>query len=173
MRVIVMSDSHGDFFRVRRIFEENPGAGCFIHLGDGAKDFEEAGWLFPGSPRLSVQGNCDLGREEPLTGLIELEGRRIFYTHGHLFHAKYGLDELERAGRERKADVVLYGHTHRADAQYRDGLWILNPGSVRDSQYTPAGYLPWTSPPRASCRWRSGCEGSGKSKRTFINTISC
>ena len=141
MRVIVMSDSHGDFFRVRRIFEENPGAGCFIHLGDGAKDFEEAGWLFPGSPRLSVQGNCDLGREEPLTGLIELEGRRIFYTHGHLFHAKYGLDELERAGRERKADVVLYGHTHRADAQYRDGLWLLNPGSVRDSQYTPAGYL--------------------------------
>jgi putative phosphoesterase len=141
MRIIVMSDSHGDFSRVRQIFEENPGADCFIHLGDGAKDFEEAGWLFPETRRLSVRGNCDFGRDEPKTGLVQLGDRTIFYTHGDLFQAKYGLDQLERAGRERGAQIVLYGHTHRADCQYRDGLWLLNPGSVRDSSHTPAGYL--------------------------------
>ena len=63
MRIIAMSDSHGDFSKVRRVFEENPGAGCYIHLGDGARDFEEAGWLFPDAPRRSVQGNCDRSEE--------------------------------------------------------------------------------------------------------------
>ncbi len=141
MRIIAMSDSHGDFFKVRRVFEENPGAGCYIHLGDGARDFEEAGWLFPEAPRKSVQGNCDFGREEPLSGLLEIEGKRIFFTHGHLWRVKDGLEELERAARERQADVALYGHTHRAAADYREGLWLINPGSLRDSRETPPGYL--------------------------------
>lgn len=141
MRIIVMSDSHGDFYRVRRIFEENPGADCYIHLGDGARDFEEAGWLFPDTPRRGVRGNCDFGRDEPTSGLLELGGKRIFFTHGHLWGVKQGLDDLEWMAREQRADVALYGHTHRAEALYRDGLWLINPGSVRDSRETPPGYL--------------------------------
>ena len=143
MRIIVMSDSHGDFSRVRQIFEDNPGADHFIHLGDGAKDFEEAGWLYPDTVRNGVRGNCDFGSgsQLPKEGLLELEGARIYFTHGDLWRVKYGLDEIWRAGREREANVVLYGHTHRAMAEYRDGTWLINPGSVRDSSYTPAGYL--------------------------------
>lgn len=143
MRIIAMSDSHGDFARVRRIFEENPGADCFLHLGDGARDFEEAGWLFPDTVRKGVRGNCDFGvdLEIPKEGMLELAGARIYYTHGDLWQVKYGLDEIRRAGRERGANVVLYGHTHRAMAEYDDGLWLINPGSVRDSSHTPAGYL--------------------------------
>lgn len=141
MRIIVMSDSHGDVCRVQEIFEKNPGADCYIHLGDGARDFEEVGWLYPDTPRKSVRGNCDFGRDEPSSGLLELGGKRIYFTHGHIWGVKQGLDDLEWAGRERHADIVLYGHTHRAEAEYRDGLWLINPGSVRDSRETPAGYL--------------------------------
>ena len=116
MRIIAMSDSHGDFSKVRRVFEENPGAGCYIHLGDGARDFEEAGWIFPEAPRKSVQGNCDFGREEPLSGLLEIEGKRIFFTHGHLWRVKDGLEELERAAREgHGAAVVFVVQMDRAD----------------------------------------------------------
>lgn len=143
MRIIVMSDSHGDFSRVRRIFEENPGADCFIHLGDGAGDFEEAGWLFPDVPKKGVRGNCDFGCDPklPKEGLLEFSGKRLYFTHGDLWRVKYGLDEIERVGRERGADVVLFGHTHNAMAEYRDGLWLINPGSVRFGGRTPAGYL--------------------------------
>lgn len=144
MRLIVMSDSHGDFARVRKIFEDNPGAECFLHLGDGARDFEEAGWLFPDAVKKGVRGNCDFGRDAeglPREGLLELMGKRVYYTHGDLWRVKYGLDEIRRAGRERGANVVLYGHTHRAMAEYLDGMWLINPGSVRDSSHTPAGYL--------------------------------
>jgi len=143
MRVIVMSDSHGSFDRVKQIFEDNPGADIFLHLGDGARDFEAAGRLFPDTVRKAVRGNCDVWFDSELlkSGLLEAGGKRIFYTHGDLYHAKYGPDELLRAGRENKADIVLYGHTHTALQEYHDGLWLLNPGSVRDSSHTPAGYL--------------------------------
>ncbi len=143
MRIIVMSDSHGAFYSVKQIFEDNPGADLFIHLGDGARDFEEAGWLFPQTSRKAVRGNCDYAYdlELPLDGLLELDGKRIYYTHGHQYQVKHGLEQMERAGRERNADVVLYGHTHTALAEYRDGLWLVNPGSVTDSSYSPAGYL--------------------------------
>ena len=143
MRIIVMSDSHGSFSRVMAILHDNPGADLFLHLGDGAKDFEEAGWLFPDTARKAVQGNCDFGYDLELMqeGVLEAEGKRILYTHGDRYRVKQGLEELEKAAREKEADIVLYGHTHTAFQEYRDGLWILNPGSVRDSSYTPAGYL--------------------------------
>lgn len=143
MRIIVMSDSHGSFGQVRRIFEDNPGADCFIHLGDGAKDFEEAGWLFPDTLRKGIRGNCDFGHspDTPKELLLEMGDKRIFCTHGDLYRVKYGMEDLRRAGRERQADIVLYGHTHRALAEYLEGVWYLNPGSVWDSSHTPAGYL--------------------------------
>lgn len=46
-----------------------------------------------------------------------------------------------QARRERQADIILYGHTHRALAEYVEGVWYINPGSVWDSSQTPAGYL--------------------------------
>ena len=52
-----------------------------------------------------------------------------------------GSGQLWKAGREKEADIVLYGHTHTALQEYREGLWLLNPGSVLDSSHTPAGYL--------------------------------
>ena len=144
MRIIVMSDSHGDFSRVRRIFEDNiPGADLFLHLGDGAKDFEDAGWLFPGVQKKNVRGNCDFGYgwDLPQEGLLDLMGKKVYYTHGDRWGVKYGLDEIERAGRERGADIVLFGHTHQAAAEFRDGLWLINPGSVRYGRDGTAGYL--------------------------------
>ena len=111
MRIIVMSDSHGSFDRVRRIFEENPGADLFLHLGDGAKDFEEAGWLFPDTVRKAVRGNCDFGYDMELLkeGTLEVEGKRIFYTHGDLYRVKQGLEELEKAGIQEGDTVRMYG----------------------------------------------------------------
>lgn len=143
MRIIAMSDSHGDFSRVRRIFEENPGADCFLHLGDGAKEFEDVGWLFPDTVRKGVRGNCDFGYgwDLPQEGTLDLAGKKLYFCHGDRWGVKYGLDEIERAGRERRADVVLFGHTHQAMAEFRDGLWLINPGSVRYGRNGAAGYL--------------------------------
>lgn len=51
-------------------------------------------------------------------------------THGHRHSVRSYLGALLRDAREAKVDVVLYGHTHRADChQEEDGLWVLNPGT--------------------------------------------
>ena len=71
---------------------------------------------------------------------------RDSYTHGHPFHVKFGLAELEQAAREAHADICLFGHTHQQMTDYRDGLYLMNPGAVAEGCYgmvdiTPGGIM--------------------------------
>ena len=52
------------------------------------------------------------------------------------------------AARERKADILLFGHTHVPMQDYDDGLYVLNPGSLHGANasygildITPAGIM--------------------------------
>ncbi|MBQ9199658.1 MAG: hypothetical protein IJ141_05715 [Lachnospiraceae bacterium] len=40
MKMVVISDSHGDIVTVRKIISMHKDANIFIHLGDGEKDIE-------------------------------------------------------------------------------------------------------------------------------------
>lgn len=85
---------------------------------------------FPEKTFLQVRGNCDWGCDLPVDAEITLEGKKIFYTHGYTHNVKYGLYNVCCAAREKKADIVLFGHTHQALTEYDDGLYILNPGEL-------------------------------------------
>lgn len=147
MRILVVSDSHGRTSVLREILELH-GTPNVIFLGDGLRDVEEMEQLYPDRRFYRVAGNCDFGASDLTTGRIEFAGRRIFYTHGHTYHVKYGLRELKDAARRAGADIALYGHTHAAFFEYDDGLYIMNPGAVSggDAGYglidiTPAGIV--------------------------------
>ena len=133
MRILVFSDSHGDEAAVLQAVRAQPTAEIVIHLGDGEHDTEEARRSFPDKMFLQVRGNCDFASRLSPTEVRLINGVRLFFTHGHLYNAKFGEDALKEAARQQNADVVLYGHTHRATAYYEDGLYVLNPGSVRGS----------------------------------------
>lgn len=138
MKCLVLSDSHGDSYSIRRILNMHPDAEVIFFLGDGLRDME----IFVGDRSraiLAVRGNCDrdyiLG-ETPVkkTDSINIEGRRVVFTHGDLYGVKYGLDGVIRLAEETNADIVLFGHTHQPLEKYvsRDdgGLYLFNPGSV-------------------------------------------
>lgn len=80
---------------------------------------------------IAVRGNCDsevdaMVLHYPLMSDYSVafwEGRRLFLTHGHIF-APDSLPPLARG------DVFLYGHTHVPVAYEKDGVFIINPGSV-------------------------------------------
>lgn len=130
MRILVMSDTHGDLSTLNRALRSQPKAEVVIHLGDGEADVVMTSRSFPEKMFLQVRGNCDWASQLPPTGDFEMEGVKIFYTHGHTYGVKSGDEKIISAARERNADILLFGHTHRAREDYRDGLHIMNPGRL-------------------------------------------
>ncbi len=131
MRILVVSDSHGDIFHLMQAVREQPRAEVILHLGDGEREAMELRDKLPaGCTLIQVRGNNDWGSRAPLTEERVLEGKRLFFTHGHLYHVKYGYREVISAARQRKADILLFGHTHSAYTSYEDGMYIMNPGTV-------------------------------------------
>jgi len=43
---------------------------------------------------------------------------------------KRGLEQLLSYGKQHDADVILFGHTHQALSEQRDGIQLLNPGTL-------------------------------------------
>lgn len=142
MRIVVLSDTHRDFFSAHEIVKRHlPNADAFLHLGDGMDEWDDIRALYPDRAFYEVRGNCDLGSSAKPFGVLSCEhGHKLFYTHGHLYHVKASLQDLERAARENGCDVALYGHTHKAGCTYADGLYVMNPGSPSQPRGSEPGY---------------------------------
>ena len=136
MRVLVVSDTHRDINALRRAVLNQPEADTVIHLGDGDDEAGKAEREFPQKKFLRVRGNCDWGSALPAEGLASIGGKRIFYTHGNTYNVKYGIGEAVTAARASKADILLFGHTHKEVSTYDNGLYIMNPGSLHGSDGT-------------------------------------
>lgn len=134
---MIFSDSHGKFERMRRaVLKERPD--LIIHLGDGAFDLRRLQSEYPEIPTLGVKGNCDFGANEAASETITLEGVKIFLTHGHIYGVKQGYATVIEAAKNAAADILLFGHTHRAEYTMASGLHLLNPGSIADGRYAVA-----------------------------------
>ena len=130
MRVVVFSDSHGNYDVLEKILERHEEDGdLFIHLGDGEREFELLTYVYDGKKLLFVSGNCDWGTDKPDYDIVNIEGKTIFFTHGARFGVKGDLNIAKLYARKSGADILLYGHTHIAMTDYDDGLYIMNPGS--------------------------------------------
>ena len=130
-KLLVLSDSHGGRTAIERVLmKEIKNINALIFLGDGLRDLELALTLYPKLRAYSVAGNCDYGALEPTDGLAAFDGVVIFYTHGHMYGAKYDLDTLADAASARGAEVALFGHTHRPVNDRVEGLYVVNPGTA-------------------------------------------
>lgn len=148
MRILVVSDTHRDYYALNNAVMQQPKAEVVLHLGDGEEEIQRIRLEYPAKMVVAVRGNCDWGSSLPVRECLNLEGKRIFMTHGHLYQVKMGLYNLCCAAREQTADFVLFGHTHQALQDYEDGLYLLNPGSLNgyNATYgiidlTPAGIV--------------------------------
>jgi hypothetical protein len=78
----------------------------------------------------NVAGNCD-----PYGAALEIQtpeflGKRLYMTHGHLHGVKTMYMRAIYAALEAEADILLFGHTHRAECFREQGLWVMNPGAA-------------------------------------------
>ena len=136
LKILVFSDSHrytGGM--IQAIEEQQPD--LVVHLDDLQRDAEELALLYPQLSMVTVPGNCDGWTSEPAITRITLRGKVILLSHGHLWLVKSDYDTALAQARKSQADILLFGHTHRAYCQQEeDGLWVLNPGSSRKSYGT-------------------------------------
>ncbi len=128
MRVLIISDTHGDTDNFDLLLEKERNIDMVIHCGDGARDFDYIEERSRCSFRC-VRGNCDLLCRVRDSISFELEGHGIYVEHG-LHISNMNLRELREFGEFNRVDVIMYGHTHRQRIEKTDGLWIVNPGSL-------------------------------------------
>lgn len=129
MKVMIVSDTHGKDKNFEKALLKEAPIDALIHCGDGEgrEDYYE---VLCECPAYFVRGNCDRNSSLSSEIVIELEGHRIMVTHGHYYGVSMGLDWLVDAAREHKADIVMYGHTHKPDLQLRGDVTAVNPGSL-------------------------------------------
>lgn len=129
MKILLLSDSHRCISHMVQAVEESQ-PDMIFHMGDHLADGQKLQMQYRQIPLYTVPGNCDfVDWDTPNTAVHTVGGVTIMRTHGHDFGVKRGLHELALAARKREADVVLFGHTHRAVVEQQDGLWIINPGT--------------------------------------------
>lgn len=129
MLVAVISDTHRMNRYINLAKEIIKDADVLIHLGDNIEDVESLESGFKGEV-YAVRGNCDYSNKYPKEMIIELMGKKIFFTHGDLYGVKNGLNNIYFKGRELEADIVLFGHTHEAIIEKENNLILMNPGSI-------------------------------------------
>jgi putative phosphoesterase len=128
MKILLVSDTHGRNLNLEDVLDiETPDFLC--HMGDleGSEDYIR---LITKCPLAMVSGNNDFWTDLNPEVTFELQGFRIFMTHGHRYCAHAGNEQLKSAGRRNKADIVLFGHTHRPTLEFDEDIIVANPGSL-------------------------------------------
>ncbi len=165
MKILVFSDSHGCTSHMSDIVEKHVRAGGLdrvFFLGDGIRDAINVSNMFPSVKFDCVLGNCDglVKDTSPLTDviyekLVTVGAWRFLLMHGHKYDVKFSYQDAVDHAIEKKADVLFFGHTHRAedltlDGTYGDSVRIINPGSC-GMGFNPSFALVETVGPELVC----------------------
>lgn len=129
MKVLIVSDTHGNHRNLDKILEQVGQIDMFIHLGDveGGEEYLDA---VLDCEKHMVRGNNDFFSDLPKEEEFYIGKHKIFITHGHSYYVSLDSDYIKEEGKSRDADVVMFGHTHKPYFDKSNELITLNPGSV-------------------------------------------
>ena len=129
MRVLIVSDTHGRHRGLDRALQEAGDIDMLIHLGDveGGEEYIDAA---VDCEKHIVRGNNDFFSDLPREEEFCIGTYKVFITHGHAYYVALDPEYIREEGKARKADIVMFGHTHRPYFEEKDGIIILNPGSL-------------------------------------------
>lgn len=136
MKILIISDTHGCINNIIKNIKDNYNPDSLIHLGDYVEDGIKLGKAL-NIPTTIVRGNGDCYRNDfNDEEVMEINGKRLFLTHGHKYRVNFGINNLCYKGQEVGADYVLFGHTHVPIIEKVGNMIIMNPGSP----ILPRGY---------------------------------
>lgn len=145
----VISDTHDHLYpEVKALLK---GVDQIIHAGDVCSPaiLAELRSLAP-LPLIVVRGNCDVGAwaaDIPVRAEFELGGRRILVGHVGTALRREAVTRAARPvgtagdggsamiGAADPVDIVIFGHSHQALVEQKDGVLHLNPGAAGPRRY--------------------------------------
>ena len=129
MRVLIVSDTHGRHNGLDRALQEAGDIDMLIHLGDveGGEEYIDT---VVDCEKHIVRGNNDFFSVLPREEEFYIGKYKIFITHGHSYYVSLDPEYIREEGKARKADIVMFGHTHRPFFEEMDEIIVLNPGSL-------------------------------------------
>ncbi|MFU0801462.1 MAG: metallophosphoesterase [Xylanivirga thermophila] len=138
MKIAIISDTHGKQLSLRNILNKVKDVDRIFHLGDFVKD---AAYIqnTVNVPIDYVKGNCDYDSNTDYSKIIELEGKRFFLTHGHLYDGAHNFNKMLNTAKRSNIDVFLFGHTHIPKIEHIEDKLFINPGSPSQPR---GGYRP-------------------------------
>lgn len=128
--IAVVSDTHAsaDYELAGAVGESVRRADLVVHAGDFTSEAALETFEREADRLIAVHGNADDARVTdrlPAARNIEEGGVRIAVVHTQ----RGGETGLEYFAKERDADVVISGHTHRPNVTRADDVLLVNPGS--------------------------------------------
>lgn len=140
MKILVMSDTHGDLSRAKNVIKKHSDSDLIVHCGDNINDATELE-KYTNIDVVMVKGNCDGSQSQKDFIKYKTPYGNILIVHGH----QYGIDNsylnLTYKAKEENCIAVLAGHTHVSYIGEHSGIKILNPGSLtRPRDGKPGSY---------------------------------
>jgi hypothetical protein len=134
-RIMVISDTHEDMATLRMLMEylKEARIDLVVHLGDYYSDTSLL--EHEGHALVKVPGTWDPHYYDPHVPnrrFIDALGWRLFLTHTPESHYNDLADDIkpETILQSGQADIFLFGHTHRAEINLRNGVIMINPGHM-------------------------------------------
>ena len=127
IKITVISDTHGNLRDIDALAEIMLESDMVFHLGDHYDDMKNYYHVL-GEKLYRVHGNCDWGGLKDI--VVKVGDVKIFATHGDLYGAKQSDEKLIDKAKREGCSVVLFGHTHNPEIYHKDGVLLINPGSL-------------------------------------------
>lgn len=137
MKVLVFSDSHGALPFANEILRKESECETVFFLGDGIDEAEKMRDRYPDKKFIIVKGNNDWYSQADTEAYKYIDGVTIMACHGHKFNVRFALRDLLASAQSVRANVALYGHTHKS-GMYNDpvtGICAINPGALCEGKY--------------------------------------
>ncbi|MDO5109941.1 MAG: YfcE family phosphodiesterase [Erysipelotrichaceae bacterium] len=139
VRIVLVSDNHGDPESLRWLRETYADYDYFVHCGDSIMSIDEMDGF------ICVCGNNDFqyGSAVPDQQILEAGGHRIYICHGHMdFISYYHYSTMAKRAAAKNCDLVFFGHVHTVHDEVCEGVRLLNPGSIlHNRDGSPPSYM--------------------------------
>ncbi len=130
MKVLVVSDVHGERKRLEEILKTHEDANLVISLGDS----ELKQKFLQDRDIIAIKGNYPFDKGFAYEHLMDIKGVNTLLVHGHRHKVRSGISRLYHDMVGKNATLALFGHTHQMTFEHCQGRFLLNPGSVAQSR---------------------------------------